>query len=57
MLSVSGKRILLYGVDAPVKGLPVENYYRFHAQKGEKLMFEVLAKRLDSEHLQRKPDA
>jgi hypothetical protein len=36
-------------IDAPVKGLPVENFFHFHAKKGEKLMFEVLAKRLDSE--------
>jgi hypothetical protein len=36
-------------IDAPVKNFPTENYYRFHAQKGEKLMFEVIAKRLDSE--------
>ena len=36
-------------IAAPVKNLPTENYYRFHARKNEKLMFEVIAKRLDSE--------
>ncbi|MEO8130899.1 MAG: PPC domain-containing protein, partial [Bryobacteraceae bacterium] len=36
-------------IGAPVKNLATENYYRFHARKGEKLMFEVAAKRLDSE--------
>ncbi len=36
-------------IAAPVKNLATENYYRFHARKSEKLMFEVLAKRLDSE--------
>lgn len=36
-------------IAAPVKNVPTENYYRFHARKNEKLMFEVIAKRLDSE--------
>ncbi len=36
-------------IDAPVKGIPVENFYRFHAQKSQKLMFEVISKRLDSD--------
>ncbi len=29
--------------------IKTENYFRFHAHKNEKLMFEVIAKRLDSE--------
>lgn len=37
-------------IDAPAKdGTPVENYYRFHAAKGQKLVMEVNARRLGSD--------
>jgi hypothetical protein len=36
-------------IAAPERGLPVENYFRFAARKGQTLVFEVNARRLGSE--------
>ncbi|MEO7142573.1 MAG: hypothetical protein ABI165_03635, partial [Bryobacteraceae bacterium] len=37
-------------IDAPAKdGTPVENYYRFHARKGQTLVIDVNARRLGSD--------
>jgi hypothetical protein len=36
-------------IGEPVNGVPVEHYYRFAARKGEKLVFEVKARRFGSE--------
>lgn len=36
-------------IEAPVNGVPVENYFRFKARKGQQLVFDVNARRLGSE--------
>ena len=36
-------------IEAPRDGVPVENYFRFRARKGEKLIFEVKARRFGSD--------
>ncbi len=36
-------------IAAPVNGIPVENYFRFPARKGQKIVLEVNARRLGSE--------
>lgn len=35
-------------IEAPAKGIPVANYFRFHARKGERIVAETNARRLGS---------